>query len=86
MAEVGQYARLFDDSIRGVTGSVDELLRFAGDLGVQFKVSGQGDDYTVAHSVTYSIIDPNGKLLGRFRPDFDQTNLVQNFTTILLSR
>jgi protein SCO1/2 len=79
VTEIGQYVRHFDSSIRGVTGREEQLTKFAGGLGIQFKVSADNDDYTVAHSITFSIIDPEGVFRGRFRSGFDVPNLVRNF-------
>ncbi|MCP5181932.1 MAG: SCO family protein [Pseudomonadales bacterium] len=75
VAEVDRYARFFDASILGVTGDPVELEHFASDLGVRFSVSIDGGDYSVAHSVTFSVIDPQGRLHGRFRPGFDAPRL-----------
>jgi protein SCO1/2 len=83
VAEVSQYARYFDSSIRGVTGSAEQLAQFAGDLGIQFEVSADNHDYTVAHSITFSIIDPEGVFRGRFRPGFDASDLVRSLTSKL---
>lgn len=81
LVEVGQYVRHFDSSILGVTGSEEQLSQFAKDLGIQFKVSPDDEDYTVAHSITFSIIDPEGVFRGRFRLGFDVSNLVKDFVS-----
>lgn len=83
VADVSRYVRHFDESIRGVTGKEFQLAQFANSLGIQFKVSGGNGDYSVAHSTTFSIIDPNGVFRGRFRPGFDVNSLVNNLTTKL---
>ena len=83
VSEIGQYVQHFDSSIRGVTGKAEQLARFAGDLGVQFKVSAASDEYAVAHSITFSIIGPEGALRGRFRPGFDVSDLTKNFVSKL---
>lgn len=79
IAEVSEYARYFDPSIRGVVGSEAQLKTFARDLGIQFKVSADDDDYDVAHSITFSIIDPTGQMLGRFRPGCAMPDLMREF-------
>lgn len=48
VAGVGQFVRHFDASFRGVTGSEEQLLRFASRLGIQFAVSPEPDRYTVS--------------------------------------
>lgn len=73
--QVAEYVAHFHPSIAGVTGTDQQLTRFATDLGVRFKVTADPNDYRVAHSITYSIIDPRGVFRGRFRPGFDPTTL-----------
>ncbi len=85
LSDVGQYARYFNASILGVTGREEQLSQLAGDLGIRFKASPDNEDYTVAHSTTFSIIDPEGVFRGRFSPGFDVPSLVQNFASELLS-
>ena len=77
---VGQFVRHFDASFRGVTGSEEQLLRFASRLGIQFAVSPEPDRYTVAHSLTFSIIDPQGRFVGRFRPGFAADHLARELS------
>lgn len=83
VADIGRYVRHFDPSILGVTGKQNQLASFASSLGIQFRVSADADEYTVAHSVSYSVIDPDGFLRGRFQPGFDVTTLVRQFTAHL---
>lgn len=85
LGQIGEYTRHFDESIMGVTGEHTQLTQFANDLGIQYKVTNDPDDYTVAHSLTYSIIGPEGNLQGRFRPGFDSNVVVQEFTAFALA-
>ncbi|NJN51101.1 MAG: SCO family protein [Gammaproteobacteria bacterium] len=80
LAEIGSYARNFDPSIRGVTGSEEQLSKLASSLGIRFEVS-PSDNYTVAHSIAFSIIDPQGAFRGRFRPGFDAPALVRDLAS-----
>lgn len=80
VAGVGQFVRHFDASFRGVTGSEEQLLRLASRLGIQFAVSPEPDRYTVAHSLTFSIIDPQGRFAGRFRPGFAADHLARELS------
>lgn len=83
VTEIGQYVRHFSASIQGATGAEDQLAQFAGDLGIQFSAAADSDEYAVAHSVTFSIIDPAGVFCGRFRPGFDTPDLVSGITSKL---
>lgn len=84
VTEIAQYVRHFDSSFRGVTGREEQLAALASNLGIQFKVTQNNNDYTVGHSITYSIIDPEGVFRGRFRPGFDLPDLVRGLTSKLV--
>jgi len=79
VAEVSLYVQYFYSSIRAVTGTEEQLTLLASGLGIQFKVSPSSDNYSVAHSISFSIIDPDGVFRGRFSPVFDLPALVTNF-------
>ncbi len=83
VAELGQYVRHFNSAILGVTGKPGPLAQLADDLGIHFKVTTEDGDYSVAHSVTFSIIDPAGVFRGRFRPGFEVSKLIRNFVAEL---
>lgn len=78
VAELSQYLQYFDTSILGVTGNEVQLTRFANSLGVRFEVSANKEDYSVAHSIKFSIIDPAGLFRGRFSPEFDTSGLARD--------
>ncbi|NAW65564.1 SCO family protein [Photobacterium halotolerans] len=78
VAELSQYLQYFDTSILGVTGNEVQLKRFANSLGVRFEVSANKEDYSVAHSIKFSIIDPAGLFRGRFSPEFDTSGLARD--------
>ncbi len=82
--QIGHYVRSFSPSIKGVTGTDEQLQILASNLGIQFKVSTDADNYSVSHSITYSIIDPNGNLRARFRPGVSVAELVENLVPHLL--
>ena len=77
---IGQYARSFHSSILGVTGTAAQLNQFADDLGLRFARSSGFDDDSASHSVTFSIIGPDGTLRGRFDPGFLVSNLIEELT------
>ena len=66
-AAIAQYVGHFDPSLRGATGSRDEIERFTAGLGLaQVRNPGVGDDYTVDHSTAFVLIDPEARLAGYF--------------------
>ena len=85
LAQISHYVAQFDSSIEGATGEPAQLRRFADGLGVQFKVTGIGQNTQVAHSITYSIVDPSGSLRGRFKPGFDAAHLIHKLIDRLRS-
>lgn len=78
VAALSKYVGYFDSDILGVTGSTKQLASFAADLGIQFRIKQNNDDYSVSHSTTFSIIDPRGLFCGRFRHDFITSELTDN--------
>jgi len=74
--EVSRYTRQFHKSILGTTGTEQQLALLTDPLGIQFKISPDPNNYQVAHSITFSVIDPKGALRGRFRPGFDTEALI----------
>lgn len=80
VAGVGQFVRHFDASFLGVTGSEAQLARFGKSLGIQFAVSPEPGRYTVAHSLTFAIVNPQGQFAGRFRPGFAADHLARELS------
>jgi protein SCO1/2 len=69
--QLGKYVAFFDPDFEASTGSPAELLALTQALGVMFiKVpNGPGPfDYSIDHSASLLIIDPQGRLAGLMRP------------------
>lgn len=79
VTQVGQFVKYFEPEFLGATGSEDQLTQFAKSLGIRFEVSADKDNYSVAHSVKFSIIDPEGVFRGRFAPGFKVEELIKDF-------
>ena len=77
LADIGRFVRHFDASFLGVTGREEQLANLASGLGVRFMVATDPDDYRVAHSTSFSIIDPEGHLRGRFRAEADMRGVAR---------
>lgn len=70
-AQLGQYVAFFDPEFEASTGKPADLLALTQSLGVMFvKVpNGPGAlDYTIDHSASMLIVDPQGRLAGLMRP------------------
>ena len=70
-AQLGKYVAFFDHDFEASTGTPAELLALTQSLGVMFvKVpNGPGPlDYTIDHSASLLIVDPQARLAGLMRP------------------
>lgn len=65
------YVQHFDPRFHAATSDVETLTRFAANLGAVFEKQSTGDgamDYTMAHSATIFLINPDGHLAAMARP------------------
>lgn len=66
-AQLGPYVHFFDPEFIGVTGSAAEIQRLAQALGVSIAIRKLvNGDYTVDHSTTIFLVDPQGALRAVF--------------------
>jgi protein SCO1/2 len=70
---VGEYAHYFGKDILGATADEKALAAFARSLAmVYMKVPTTGSsDYTIDHSASVSVLDPDGNMAGLIHPPFD---------------
>lgn len=62
---MAEYVGHFDPSIRGWTGSLDEIMRAAEAFRVKFvKVATDGGDYTMNHTASVFLYDASGSFAG----------------------
>jgi protein SCO1/2 len=72
---LGEYVAMFDESFIGATASPEAIADFTRQLGVYFNLDEpdpQTGFYTVDHSASIYIVDPQGRLYGRFSPPLDR--------------
>ncbi|WP_102944509.1 SCO family protein [Stenotrophomonas sp. VV52] len=75
-ARLGEYVHAFHKDTLAATADVPSLERFATSLGFVFqKVPGKDfetnpQDYTLEHSASLAVLDPEGNLAGLIRPPF----------------
>ena len=76
-ARLGEYAHAFHKDTIAATADVPALERFATSLGMVFqKAPGKNfdnnpDDYSMDHSASIAVLDPQGQLAGLMRPPFN---------------
>ncbi|GLX79087.1 cytochrome c oxidase assembly protein [Thalassotalea insulae] len=82
LANITQYVSYFHPDFIGVTGSLVALESLTQSIGIRFSASELAGSYTVSHSVYFSIIAPDGRLYGRFKPNFDVEKLAQELKNV----
>lgn len=85
-AQLGAYVAFFDPTFEAATGSPEQLLNLTLSMGVMYvKVAtGEGpQDYTMDHSASLMIIDPQARLLGLMRPPHQADVMAADLATLL---
>ena len=69
-AHTAEYAHYFGKDIIGATADDKTLAAFAHDLGLIYLIDKSADDknYTVDHSASVALLDPDGRMAGLIRP------------------
>ncbi len=83
---LGKYVAYFDPDFEASTGTPEALLALTQALGVMFmKVpNGPGPlDYTIDHSASLLIIDPQGRLAGLMRPPQRAETIAADLITLM---
>jgi len=80
VADISRFVSYFNPSFIGATGSEAQLAGFAASLTIRFNLVRDTQQYSVAHSTAFSIIDPDGNFSGRFRPGFDVISVARDFS------
>lgn len=80
-AQLGQYVDFFDPSFLAVTGPDEALLPWTRSLGIVYVLTPNGPgefDYSVDHSGSILLIDPQLQLVGLYRPPHTVEALVSS--------
>jgi protein SCO1/2 len=80
-AIVGDYAHYFSPDTLAASPAPEELARFAQAIGlVYLKVpdAGAGGGYSMDHSATLVLLDPQGRQAGLLRPPFDPRQIADD--------
>ena len=70
---IKEYASYFSNKFTGVTGDNAQLEAFSRQMSALYTIhpkdpKASGDDYQVTHNSTVFLVDPQGRLYGRFPP------------------
>jgi protein SCO1/2 len=79
-----EYTAFFDPTFRGATGSSSELDKITQQFGVYYKVPERKKDeyYTVDHSSTVVVTDPDGRLHAIFTHPDEPDTVVEDFVNV----
>ena len=83
------YVPYFDPEFLGVTGEMPEIHRLTDAIGVAFAYTptpGSEDGYTVDHTASIFLFDPDGRLAAIFSTPHDARTIASDFSRISESR
>ena len=81
------YLKHFNSDFIGITGDVERLSDWVSSMGISFKRHNEEDTsfYTVDHSATILLIDPENRIRGSFNTPLDVNTIVSDYQTIVNS-
>jgi protein SCO1/2 len=80
---LAKYAAFFAPDTRVATAAEPALADFAQSLGmVYMKVPTQGGDYTMEHSASLVLLDPQGRQAGLIRPPFEPAAIASDLAAL----
>ena len=83
---LGKYVAFFSPDFIAATGSDEQLTRLTRALGLLYSRStGPNGEIQVDHSGSAVIIDPQGRLVGMFRPPFAAADVTADLTRLVAS-
>lgn len=79
------YLKNFSDNFTGLTGALDQIYNFATKVNAPFTPISKSSDpyYTVDHTGSIIVIDPNGNYAGFFRAPHIQEDLEKAISNLL---
>lgn len=82
-AKAQEYASFFHPDFVGASGTPEQLEAFTRNLGLVFmKTPLEGEQYTIDHSSSLAIINPEGQLAGVMRPPLDARRIAADMRTL----
>ncbi|WP_257386129.1 SCO family protein [Tahibacter caeni] len=80
---LGRYAAFYDPGFVAATGSDEELTRLTRSLGALYvREPAKDGQYSVDHSASIAVIDPQARLVGLFRPPLDAAAIGADLLTL----
>ena len=81
-----EYVRFFDPEFLGLTGTPEQLAALAKQIGVAYRIEPHdagSPDYTVDHSASIMLTDPQGRLYGVFPAPHDAGDIAHDLLAVL---
>ncbi|MDX1442382.1 MAG: SCO family protein [Gammaproteobacteria bacterium] len=82
-ATTAQYAHYFNEDFVGVSGQAASLDRISEAMSVAYGYEEEGDSYTVVHSSTVILIDPQGRMHTIFTPPLHADKITADLINII---
>ncbi len=70
--QITEYIHFFNPDFVAATAQHKQLLPFTRELGLVYSMGGEGSNYLVNHSASLVIVNPEGQLVARVKPDMSQ--------------
>lgn len=67
--KLAQYIAYFNREFIALRAGHEVLFPFARNMGLMYAISGEGDNYSVDHSASLVLINPEGKIAAIFKPE-----------------
>jgi protein SCO1/2 len=83
---LAEYVSYFDPEFQGVTGAAEQLAPLAMQIGVAYRIEPHesGDaNYSVDHSASVFLTDPDGRLYGIFPSPHDPDLMIRDLRAVL---
>jgi protein SCO1/2 len=85
--QLARYVGFFSKDFVAATGSDEELTRLTRALGLVYSRGEPVDGaYSVDHSASAVIVDPEGRQIGLFRPPFDAAKIAADLRALVAAR
>ncbi len=82
--QLSRYVGYFNPGFIAATGDDESLKPLTQALGMVYsRGQPENGDYTVDHSASAVIIDPQGRQAGLFRPPFDASKIAADLSTLV---
>jgi protein SCO1 len=83
-AQVGRYVKFFSPDFIGLTGAPQQIEQLTHALGVPFAIHDSGNGaYTVDHSATLFLLDPQARMTAVFSPPHSVATLTGDLRTVI---